>query len=189
MAVKIELISGCMFSGKTTALIRRLEHASAMGRQVFAATPMLNVDLVEPALRTHDSLSMSAVEIRRLSDLARFEVPGAIVGIDEVHFLAEPPKVAATALKELASVGVELVLAGLDLDFRAKPFGITQYLADNIATRTLSLFARCSRCGGKAARSQRLRYGKPASTGEPTLVPGGSELYEPRCESCYERPT
>ena len=90
-------------------------------------------------------------------------------------------RIATLARAEL----VEVVVAGLDQDFRAQPFPAMARLMA-VAEQVDKLFAICVRCGAYATRSQRLIDGQPASAKTPILVVGGLELYEARCRACYE---
>jgi thymidine kinase len=78
-------------------------------------------------------------------------------------------------------------VAGLDLDFRAEPFGPVPFLMAR-AESVEKLRAICMVCGENASRSQRMVNGKPADYDSPTILVGASEKYEARCRHCQEIP-
>jgi len=79
---------------------------------------------------------------------------------------------------ELADLGVRVIVAGLDLDFRRRPFGpIPELMA--IAEYVDKMHAVCMRCGGAAQYSLRI------AAGEQQVLVGDVESYEARCRRCY----
>ena len=69
-------------------------------------------------------------------------------------------------------------VAGLDLDWRGRPFGPMPALMA-VAEYVTKLHAVCARCGAPATRSQRL------VAAEGRLFVGGAAEYEARCRSCF----
>ena len=87
----------------------------------------------------------------------------------------------------LADRGLRVIVAGLDQDYRGRPFEpMPQLLA--VAEYVDKTLAICVRCGAYATRSQRLIDGQPAPYDAPTIVVGGLDMYEARCRACYEKP-
>lgn len=173
--MSFELIVGPMFSGKTAELIRRLGSADADGLRVAAAKP--SVDESDPGwIVSLSGARRRAVSLPSASELAELARGRDVLGIDEIEFfdagVVEAVRVLAGELRVIA--------AGLDLDFRAEPFGPMPALAE-LADDVTVLTARCSVCGGVATLSQRLIDGQPAPRDAPTVQIGGRELYEPRC--------
>jgi thymidine kinase len=85
----------------------------------------------------------------------------------------------------LADRGIRVILAGLDQDFRGKPFGPTPVLLA-VAEYVTKLQAICVKCGAPASRTQRLIDGLPAADDEPVIQVGALEQYEARCRHCHE---
>src|SRR5207248_6582399 len=83
--------------------------------------------------------------------------------------------------------GKEVILAGLDQDFRREPFGPMGALLA-IADEVVKLRAICMRCGRLASHTQRIIDGKPASWNDPIVLIGATESYEARCRACHEVP-
>lgn len=102
--------------------------------------------------------------------------------LDEAQFFG--PDLTALAL-ELADEGVRVILAGLDLDFRAEPFGVIPELLAR-AESVEKLTAICTVCGAPATRSQRLIGGQPARFDDPVVLVGAQESYEARCRLHHE---
>lgn len=163
-----------MFSGKTDELLRRAGAGTLFKPWVDDrhGTPEI---VSHSGARAHANVVADSVE---LGELAR----GApLVGIDEGQFFDTGLAEVAAAL---AREGARVVVAALDLDFRARPFPVSAELAAR-ADRVDVLRAVCGRCGDAATLTQRLLGGAPAPFDDDTVRIGGAELYEPRCERCY----
>lgn len=199
----IEVICGCMYSGKTAELIRRLDRAGYANRNVQAFKSHFDTRYATHEFRTHSGASYPArtVPLSSGKELKKLIKPTTdIVAIDEVQFFDEE----VVSLSEgLADRGIQVIVAGLDLDFRGEPFPSPNSSTDSKveypsviaalmakAERVMKLTAICIECGEDATRSQRLVNGEPASWGEAVLVVGASDTYEPRCRMHHhiERP-
>jgi thymidine kinase len=105
-----------------------------------------------------------------------------VVAVDEVQFFDDS---VVDVVQDLADQGIRVICAGLDLDFRGRPFGPTPMLMA-VAEYVTKLQAICLRCGGAASRTQRLIDGRPAHEDEPVIRVGAAEHYEARCRHCHE---
>jgi thymidine kinase len=177
----LDLISGCMFSGKTQELIRRLDQARYAGSSIQAFKPALDDRYAIEAVASHREIRFPAIavpDVAALRDQLRDDT--RVVGIDEAQFLG--PEIVSLA-EELADRGRHVIVAGLDLDFLARPFGPMPLLAA-YADRLTKLQASCQYpgCGSRqASRTQRLVDGEPAPADSPLVVIGGAATYEARC--------
>src|SRR5207253_6196918 len=101
-----------------------------------------------------------------------------VIGIDEGQFFDME---LVHVCNSLADSGKRVIVAGLDQDFRARPFDpIPQLLAvAEYITKTLAI---CVRCGAPANRTQRL-----VEVTDRFLV-GAGGAYEARCRLCFEPP-
>lgn len=111
--------------------------------------------------------------------------------IDEAQFLPKHPTI--EVIDSLLQKGVKIYIAGLDKDFRGKPFqGCMPYLLA-IADKVEKSEAVCSVCHKlNGTMTQRLINGEPAHKDDPTVVvDDGSKkevIYEPRCRGCHQLP-
>ncbi|MDZ4719143.1 MAG: thymidine kinase [Roseiflexaceae bacterium] len=183
---RIEVICGCMFSGKTEELIRRLNHVKIARQHLVAFTPRRDTRYKIGNLVSHNGLSVTAHVIESVREIsAHLEDGLQVVALDELHFLDDSAETICAAIQDLADQGLRVVVAGLDQDYRAAPFPAMAGLMA-VAEQVDKLFAICIRCGAYATRSQRLIDGQPAPAEAPTIVVGGLDLYEARCRACYE---
>jgi thymidine kinase len=186
---RIEVICGCMYSGKTEELIRRLNHVRIARQQLVAFTPRRDTRYKVGNLVSHNGLSVEAHPISSVSEIQAHMGEGSkVVAIDELHFLDDTPDEVLAAMQALADQGHRVLVAGLDQDYRAAPFPAMARLMA-VAEQVDKLFAICVRCGAYATRSQRLIDDQPAPADAPTIVVGGLDLYEARCRNCYEPAT
>lgn len=171
----IEVICGSMFSGKTEELIRRLRRAQIADQKVEIFKPKIDVRYDESNVVSHNMNSISSTAISNSAELIDLIKSPEVVGIDEAQFLDDQlPDVC----QQLAKNGIRVIVAGLDMDFRGKPFGpIPNLLA--VAEYITKVHAICQHCGNLATHSYRL------TSREDTLVLGAKENYEARCRTCF----
>jgi thymidine kinase len=183
---RIEVICGCMFSGKTEELIRRLNHVRIARQPLAAFTPRRDTRYRLGSLVSHNGITVEAQAIDSLREIPdQLDAGVHVVAIDELHFLEDDAETVVAVCQALADRGLRVLVAGLDQDFRAAPFPqMAQLMA--VAEQVDKLYAICVRCGAFATRSQRLIDGRPAPHDAPTIAVGGLELYEARCRACYE---
>lgn len=173
---RIEVICGCMFSGKTTELIRRLRAAEASGRRVVGVKPARDTRSGEDHFATHHGVTLPARSAHDAAGVLALGEEAQVVGVDEAHFFGAA---LAPACAELAARGRRIIVAGVDRDHRGEPFDPFPALLCE-ATEVLRLTAPCARCGRPAAHSQRLVQG------DDRIVVGGAGAYEARCRECFE---
>jgi thymidine kinase len=179
----LTVITGSMFSGKTEELIRRLRRAlyARQSVQVFKHALETRSDLTE--IRSHNGVPHEAVAVSSSEELLeRVESATDVVAVEEAQFFDGG---IVDACRRLADSGYEVILAGLDMDFRGEPFGPMPFLLAE-ADEIVKLRAICARCDRDASRSQRLIDEKPAPTSAPTILVGAQETYEARCRHCHE---
>jgi thymidine kinase len=174
----IEVICGSMFSGKTEELIRRLRRAAIARQKVQIFKPAVDDRYASDSIVSHNLQSLRSTSVRHAAEiLERLDPETQVVGIDEAQFLG-PPLV--KICEELADAGRRVIVAGLDQDYRGRPFEpIPQLLA--IAEYITKTLAICVLCGNPANRSQRLVRGSDR------VLIGAQDAYEARCRNCYER--
>ncbi|OGO05023.1 MAG: thymidine kinase [Chloroflexi bacterium RBG_13_56_8] len=181
----IEVICGCMFSGKSEELIRRIKRAQIARQRVHIFRHALDTRYGEGRIASHSGAYLAAVAVERASQIAELVEPETqVVAIDEVQFFDDA---IVDVCNQLADRGVRVIVAGLDTDFRGKPFGaMPRLLAE--AELVNKLEAICMVCGAPATRTQRLVEGNPAFDDDPTILVGASEVYEARCRACHSVP-
>jgi len=181
----IELICGCMFSGKSEELIRRVKRAEIAKQQIRVFYHQLDTRQPENYIASHSGFSLEAEAVEKAADiLALVGGQTQVVAIDEAQFFDWS---ISEVCNELADRGVRVIVAGLDMDFRAEPFGPMPLLLAQ-AEVVDKLEAICMVCGAPASRTQRLIDGQPASYEDPVIMVGASEVYEARCRVCHEVP-
>jgi thymidine kinase len=189
---QLEVITGCMFSGKTEELIRRLERVRIARGEILLFKPTIDDRYSTTSVMTHYGREFAAHLLapgeETMAALERAVGPNAIeratvVAFDEGNFFSE---LLPSLCEDLVARGKRVIVAGLDLTFAGEPFGSMPTLLA-LADRVDKLEAVCVKCGGAATRSQRLVDGHPASANGPVIQVGGLGSYEARCRACYER--
>ncbi len=184
---QLEVIVGCMFSGKTSELLRRLERVILSGRKILLFKPSIDDRYRKDAVVTHFGREFPAVLLDRgeetmevLEKLVGKEAieEATVVAFDEGNFFSDK---LINLCQELVAKGKRVIVAGLDLTSNEEPFVPMPTLVC-LADSLVKLDAVCVVCGGVATRSQRI-----AESRERIYV-GGKQDYEARCRSCYEKP-
>lgn len=173
----LEVICGSMFSGKSEELIRRLRLARIAHQRVQVFKPALDTRYAEEELVSHSDFRIRAQCVHTPGEiLQRVLDLTAVVGIDEVQFF-DPAIV--QVCDRLANMGKRVIVAGLDQDYRGRPFEpMPQLMA--VGEYVTKLLAVCSVCGDPANRSQRIRGG------EQVIELGAGDRYEARCRRHFE---
>ncbi|MEZ7740612.1 thymidine kinase [Gemella sanguinis] len=180
----IECICGSMFSGKSEELLRRIKRGVIAKQKVLLFKPSIDNRYDENRVSTHNGNSYDSISIEKSSDILNFvkDTKYDIIGIDEIQFFDND---IVKIINKLADDGIRVIVAGLDMDFKAEPFHpMPEIMA--ISEMVTKLHAVCNKCGKEASRSQRLINGKPAKYDDPIVVIGASESYEARCRHCHE---
>lgn len=171
----IEVICGSMFSGKTEELIRRLKRAKIANQRVEIFKPKIDTRYDDRKVVSHDENYILATPIAHSSELLKLTDGVSVVGVDEAQFFDED---LTEVVQNLALNGKRIIVAGLDMDFKGRPFGpIPQVLA--VAEYITKVHAICGHCGNLATHSYRL------SANADTVVLGEKDKYEPRCRTCF----
>ncbi len=173
----IEVIAGCMYSGKTEELIKQVRRAEFGKLRVQVFKPKIDDRYSEDQVASHNQTKLPSVVIEEaISILSLVERNTEVVAIDEGQFFGEDLiRVAST----LADAGKRVIVAGLDTDWRGRPFGpIPELLA--IAEVVRKQHAICVVCGEPATRTQRL------IAAEGDILVGSTEAYEARCRTHFD---
>jgi thymidine kinase len=179
----LHVICGPMFSGKSEELIRRLRRAIIAKKQVAVFKHCSDNRFTMEHVISHNGTVIHAKPVEYSEDILAHSQNASvrIVGIDEVQWFSST---IIPVLFTLIDAGKDVIVAGLDLDFRGVPFGIMATLlalADDIT----KLKAICTECGYDAHFSQRLVNNMPAKYNDPIMQIGAQEAYQARCRGCY----
>jgi len=173
----IEVICGSMYSGKTEELIRRVHRAEYARQKIQVFKPEIDDRYASDHIVSHSQMKAPSVSVKKPAEiLSQVEADTQIVAIDEVQFFS---KKIVEVCNKLANMGKRVIVAGLDQDYKGRPFGpmpelmaIAEYVTKNLAI--------CVKCGNPANRTQRLTKEKSR------IVVGAKDIYEARCRNCHE---
>ncbi len=175
----IEVICGSMFSGKTEELIRRLKRAQFARQTVEIFKPTIDTRFSENEVVSHDRNSIRSTPVDSSGSILLMSNDVDVIGIDEAQFFDDG---LVDVCNQLAEQGIRVIVAGLDMDFKGKPFGPMPALCA-IAEDVYKVHAICVRCGSLAYVSHRL------VDSEKRVLLGETSEYEPICRSCYREVT
>ncbi len=174
----IEVITGCMFSGKTEELIRRLRRAQIAKQHVKIFKPKIDTRFANDSIVSHSEQSLPSIQIKDINEVTESSDDAQVIGIDEAQFFSEDIINVCTGL---ADKGKRVIVAGLDQDYRGIPFEPIPHLLAIAEYITKSL-AICVECGNPADKTQR------KTTSSERVIVGASDIYEARCRKCHYIP-
>ncbi len=175
---RFEMIIGCMSAGKSSELIRRIERARLAYLPTIIFRPATDTRSKPNHVESRNGLTSQAIVVESPKDMLKYSSHAVVIGVDECQFFdGDLVDVVQTLLRQKKKV----IAAGLDLDYRGKPFGPVPHLLA-LADRIDKLLAVCRKCGSDfACRTQRVVH-----SNEQILV--GDSQYEARCIHCFEPP-
>ena len=171
----IEVICGGMFAGKSEMLIHRLKRAAYAKKNLVAFKPAIDNRYSVSDIASHSGHTINCIAVANAGDILKYVKNEQVVGIDEAQFF---DSYIVDVVDILHRRGIDVYIAGLDLDSMGRPFGSMPYLL-SAAERVTKISAVCMSCGADATRSQRL-----VKTNEQVLV-GAVDSYEARCFNCW----
>jgi len=196
----VHLITGPMFSGKTSALMREVERERRNGRVVFVIKSALDVerfgDGARGTLMTHDGRTLEreaeeeelmggAVHVCTLGGFDELQDDdlllhrdAEVVAIDEAQFMANLVPFVEHCAEMLGQV---VYVAGLDGDFRRRKFGQVLDLVP-LCDSVTRLKGQCATCGQPSLFSRRIVADETS-----VVSVGGADKYAPACRVCYAK--
>jgi thymidine kinase len=171
----MEVITGCMFSGKTEELIRRLKRVQIAGQKAEIFKPMIDKRYDVADVVSHDASRIRSTPVENHYNILLLTADVDVVGIDEAQFFDDG---IVEVLEELVLKGIRVIVTGLDMDFTGAPFGPVPALLAR-AEYITKLHAICTCCGDTATFSYR-----KAKIDDQVLL-GEKDVYEPRCRACF----
>ena len=171
----IEVICGSMFSGKTEELIRRLRRAAFARQKVEIFKPGVDTRYDATDVVSHEGTTIRSTPVPGSSNLLLLTNEIQVVGIDEAQFYDDG---LPAVCEQLASSGIRVIIAGLDMDFQGRPFGPMPALMA-IAEYVSKVHAICMHCGDLANFSHR------TTASQDLVLLGETDSYEPLCRTCF----
>ncbi len=173
----IEVICGSMFSGKTEELIRRLKRAQFAQQKVEIFKPAIDTRYGDDAVVSHDENEIRCTPVPASANIQLLASDIDVVGIDEAQFFDDE---IVNICNDLANKGIRVIVAGLDMDFKGKPFGPMPALMAT-AEYVTKVHAICTKTGNLAHYSHR----KVAD--DSLVLLGEVQEYEPLSRAAYYR--
>lgn len=171
----IEVICGSMFSGKTEELIRRLKRAQFAKQKVEIFKPQIDTRYNEEHVVSHDENHIRSTPVPAAGNIPLMADDCDVIGIDEAQFFDDE---IVNVCNDLANTGIRVIVAGLDMDFKGKPFGPMPNLMAT-AEYVTKVHAVCTRTGNLA------QYSFRKSPNDKLVLLGETDEYEPLSRAAY----
>ncbi len=176
----IEVICGPMFAGKTEELIRRVKRCLLANQKVAILKPDIDKRYSSEDIVSHEGRQLKAIPIKDIREAYDLITPDHdVLAIDEAQFFSED---IVNVCTYFANRGLRVIVAGLEMDYRGKPFGPMPFLLA-VADHITKLHAVCVQCGAPALFSHR------KTQEEDVVVIGSLDKYEPLCRRCFIKAT
>ena len=122
---RLEIILGCMFSGKSTELIRRTTRYKAIGKKVLLINHK-NDTRTDSSVKTHSNIKENALKVDSLMPIIKKQefIESDVIGIDEAQFFND----LYDFVVDIEKHNKTIIVAGLDGDFMRKPIGQILFL-------------------------------------------------------------
>lgn len=172
---RIELILGCMYSGKSSELLRRIRRMTVANRKCLVIKYGPDVRYSDKDMATHDKQFHVAFPCTKLIEARTACLDYDCIGIDEGQFFVD----IVEFCEEMANLGKIVIVAALDGNFERKPFGRILDLIPK-AEEVNKLNAVCIQCGKNASFSCKISGNR-----ELEIEIGGSDKYMATCRTCY----
>jgi thymidine kinase len=181
----LTVITGPMYSAKTNEFINLVETIKKQGLNVLVLKPSLDTRNSHQDIVSHDNLRTKSIVFEEIFEIEEFlnKDKYDAIAIDEVQFIQDWDFV--PLINEVANKGVEIILSGLDTDFKGEVYGMMGDLLA-LADKVVKKSSDCKICGTKATRTQRLVNGKPARKSDPVFAVAEYITYEARCRNHHE---
>jgi thymidine kinase len=173
----IEVICGSMFSGKTEELIRRLKRAQFANQKIEIFKPSIDLRYDDQMVTSHDANQIPSTAVPAAANIPILANDCEVVGIDEAQFFDDE---IVEVCNDLANRGMRVIVAGLDMDYKGKPFGPMPALMAT-AEYVTKVHAVCTRTGNLAHYSHR------KSDQEDLVVLGEKDDYEPLSRGAFKK--
>ncbi len=171
----IEVICGCMFSGKTEELIRRLNRAIIAKQKVEIFKPSIDNRYHADDIVSHGERSIRSTPVQFADDLLLLAGDCDVVGIDEAQFF---DSAIVDVCNTLANQGKRVIIAGLDMDYEGRPFGPMPNLLA-VAEFVTKVHAICQQTGELGSFSFRL------NDSNKKVMLGERDTYEARSRQAF----
>jgi thymidine kinase len=171
----IEVICGCMFSGKTEELIRRLNRALIAKQKVEIFKPTIDTRYHDQKIVSHSEREIRSTPVNFANDIILLAGDCDVVGIDEAQFFDDA---IVEVCNTLANSGKRVIVAGLDMDYEGNPFGPMPNLLA-VAEFVTKVHAICAATGELASFSYRL------NTNDSQVLLGEKDAYEARSRQAF----
>ncbi|TVZ55953.1 thymidine kinase [Lutibacter sp. Hel_I_33_5] len=171
----IEVICGSMFSGKTEELIRRLKRAQFAKQRVEIFKPSVDTRYDDEEVVSHNDNRIRSTPVPSSANIVLLANNVDVVGIDEAQFFDDE---IVSVCNDLANRGIRVIVAGLDMDFKGKPFGPMPALMAT-AEYVTKVHAVCTHTGNLAHFSFR------KAINDDLVLLGENEEYEPLSRAAY----
>ena len=148
----IEVICGSMFSGKTEELLRRVKRAKIAKQKIKIFKPKKDVRYDKKKVISHDQNSIKSKPVSNPGKIIKLSEKFEVIGIDEAQFFDDS---LVDVCNELANLGKRVIVSGLDMDYKGKPFGPMPNLLA-IAEYVTKVHAVCSKSGKMASYTHRI---------------------------------
>ena len=176
---RIEIVLGCMWSGKSTELIRQAKRYSSIGKEIMIINHKSDERYGKNIVSTHDCNKITCISVNNLNHIiASAEYQNTeIILIDEAQFFND---LYSFVVSSADNDDKTLIIFGLDGDFEKNPFGDILKLIPH-SEKVTKLNALCQICRDETSAS----FTKRITDEKDVHLVGAESTYMAVCRKHY----
>ena len=182
--MKLTLVLGPMFAGKTSFIINKFHQEHKLFKDIIALKPTIDNRYSDNEIVSHND-NLKSIPALIVDDLNQIEKTFLdnfdIILIDEGQFF----KNLNLWIRKMENFSGEIIISALNGDFKRQAFGEINLLisrADNL----IFLQGQCHFCSRSSSFSLKKTIVKSSTSQEENQIEvGGNDKYVPVCGSCY----
>lgn len=180
-----ELITGPMYSGKTSRIGTLAYINTKKGRNVVMVDADCNTRHKDNEVKTHDGITFKSIKYTEFVKNKKNWKTYDIIIFDEVQFMTEVINklTIVDTIKKLKRMGKIIYAAGLSGSYIQKPMGLVSELSC-IANKHTHLYAHCDKCPSPYAQCSYLINIVPKDKEDNKPIIGGKKKYTVLCDTC-----
>ena len=176
---RLELIIGCMYSGKTTEFMRQIMMYKTLHKKLIVITHSIDNRYSDGNISTHNREMMDAIAMTKLMDIV--DAPGYqeadVIFIEEAQFFQDLFDFTIMAANRDNKI---VIICGLDGDFQLNPFEqVVRLITHSESVKKLN--ALCKKCGDGTPAC----FSKRIVTSQERELVGSDGVYEALCRKHY----
>lgn len=186
-----KVIVGPVKAGKSRALLQRCEDIYTRVRLFSAVNSQMGGQAIKSRNSDHTEESIPISKLSEVLHHIDYPTPVTTLLVDEVQFLEVTPEELIYTLRALGKRHIDLIVYGLDMDYKGMPFMSTATCM-SMADKVIKVHGHCDICKTReSSMSLRMLNNKPVPLDDKVelvqLDGTGETTYLTVCRECFNK--